>query len=137
MGASIEPGKPEESLLWEYITSEEMPPKEPLTAEQIAVIKQWIADGAYFPSEPLDPFSMTTDTRAGLDWWSLQPLSDAVPPMPEHLPEAWSQNPIDQFVFAKLIENNLQHSPPADSRNAHSPRHLRRNRLAADSGRSR
>ncbi len=115
-GTCIEPGNPAESLLYEYITSEEMPPKEPLAAEEIAVLKQWIADGAYFPSEPLDPYSMTTDRRAGFDWWSLQPLSAVIPPTPEGLPIAWSKNPIDRFVYAKLVEKELHNSPPADPR---------------------
>ena len=115
-GACIEPGSPEESLLFEYVTSEEMPPKKPLTADEIATLKQWIVDGAFFPSEPLDPFSMTTDHRAGFDWWSLQSLSTAAPPTPEGLPTAWEQNPIDHFIFAKLVEKELKHSPPVDPR---------------------
>lgn len=52
-GAAILPGKPEESLLIKRVKGEDenedrMPPpsKEPLTAEQIAVLEQWIRDGA-------------------------------------------------------------------------------------------
>jgi len=115
-GTCISPGNPEESLLYEYVTSEEMPPKKPLSTDEIAVLKQWIANGAFFPSAPLDPFSMTTDHRAGFDWWSLQPLSVAIPPTPESLPAAWSLNPIDRFVYAKLVEKELQNSPPTDPR---------------------
>ena len=115
-GTCLEPGNPEESLLFEYVSSEEMPPNDPLEADEIAVLKQWIADGAFFPNEPLDPYSITTDRRAGIDWWSLQPLSDSSPPLPEGLPAAWSQNPIDRFVYAKLVEKELQHSSPADPR---------------------
>ncbi|NOY42073.1 MAG: DUF1549 domain-containing protein, partial [Planctomycetes bacterium] len=115
-GSCIEPGKPEESLLFEYISSEEMPPKKPLSADEIAILKQWIVDGAFFPSEPLDPFSITTDHRAGIDWWSLQSLSDAISPTPVGLPAEWNLNPIDPFVFDKLAEKELQPSPPADPR---------------------
>jgi hypothetical protein len=31
-------------------------------------------------------------------------------------PPAWRENPIDRFVFAKLAEKGLRHSPPADKR---------------------
>ena len=37
-GAAIEPSKPDESLLYEYVVSEEMPPKTPLSAEETAVL---------------------------------------------------------------------------------------------------
>ncbi len=115
-GTCIEPGSPDESLLYEYVSNEQMPPEDPLSADEIATLKRWIADGAFFPSEPLDPFQVTTSRRAGLDWWSLQPLSSAPPPSPKGLPETWSQNPIDRFVYAKLSEKELQQSSPADPR---------------------
>ncbi len=115
-GTCIEPGSPEESLLIEYVASEQMPPEEPLTADEIAVLKQWISEGAFFPSEPLDPFSKTTDHRAGFDWWSLRPLAVVAPPTPEGLPAAWSENPIDRFIYAKLVEKGLQPSAAAEPR---------------------
>jgi len=115
-GAAIEPGKPEESLLYEYVLSKEMPPKKPLTSDEIAVLKRWIEQGAYFPAEPLDQFSVTTDKRAGYDWWSLRPLSLESPLTPEGMPAAWKENPIDRFVFAKLMEKQFEPSPPAQRR---------------------
>ncbi|MCA9232007.1 MAG: DUF1553 domain-containing protein [Planctomycetales bacterium] len=115
-GASITPGNPAESLLYEYVSTGEMPPKQPLSESQIAVLKQWIADGAYFPDEPLSPFAISTDRRAGFDWWSLQPLSEVDPPVSPGMPAAWAENSIDRLVFAKLAEKQLHPSPPADSR---------------------
>jgi mono/diheme cytochrome c family protein len=112
-GAAIEPGKPDDSLLYAYVSSEEMPPKKPLSNDQIAVLKQWIEQGAYFPDNPLDLFAATSDTRAGYDWWSLQPLSSEPPPVPQEIPATWKDNPIDRFVFAKLSENDLRPSPQA------------------------
>ncbi|NOY40492.1 MAG: DUF1553 domain-containing protein [Planctomycetes bacterium] len=115
-GPSLEPGDPEASLLFDHISSEEMPPKKPLTTEQIAKIKQWIVDGAYYPAQPLDPFAFTTDQRAGFDWWSIQPLAKPEPPSPTGLPGTWASNPIDRFVFAKLAEKSLAPSPAATPR---------------------
>ena len=51
-----------------------MPPKKPLAKPELAAIEQWIADGAWLPVTPLDPLAVTTDHRAGEDWWSLQPI---------------------------------------------------------------
>jgi len=115
-GTCIEPGSPDESLLFEYVAGEQMPPEKPLAADEIADLKKWIAEGAFFPSEPLDPFSISTEHRAGFDWWSLRPLAAAAPPTPEGLPAAWSENPIDRFVYAKLVEKGLQNSAPAEPR---------------------
>ncbi|MHB1021968.1 MAG: c-type cytochrome domain-containing protein [Acidobacteriaceae bacterium] len=49
-GPVVVPGHPEDSLLIEYVTSQarhrHMPPKKNLSPEDIAVLKQWIRDGA-------------------------------------------------------------------------------------------
>ena len=52
-GAAIMPGKPEESLLIKRVKGDvegedrmPPPPKQPLTAEQITILEQWIRDGA-------------------------------------------------------------------------------------------
>ena len=115
-GPALESGDPETSLLFEYVTSEQMPPEKPLTPEQIATLKKWIADGAYYPPRPLDPFAFTTDSRAGLDWWSIQPLNQAAPPSSAGIPNDWQENPIDQFIFARLADKNLTPSPAATPR---------------------
>ena len=113
-GTVIEPGNPDRSLLWQHVESDTMPPKKPLNAAEKAIIKAWIADGAKWGTETIDPFKFTTDTRAGVDWWSLQPLSNPTPPDVKH--SGWSQNPIDAFVFAKLADAGLSLSPEADKR---------------------
>ena len=115
-GPSLKPGDPETSLLFEYVASEQMPPDKPLDAEKVAALKKWIADGAYYPTEPLDPFAFTTETRAGFDWWSIQPLEVIEPPLPDGLPDGWQKNPVDRFIFARLVEKNLTPSSPASPR---------------------
>ncbi|MEJ7596118.1 MAG: c-type cytochrome domain-containing protein, partial [Planctomycetaceae bacterium] len=44
-GIAIVPGKPEQSLLWENIDADQMPPKKPLSAIEKARLKTWIAGG--------------------------------------------------------------------------------------------
>lgn len=46
-GPALVPGKPEESLLWEMVSQDEMPPEgEKLTEQEVALIRRWIAEGA-------------------------------------------------------------------------------------------
>ncbi|MBT6153678.1 MAG: DUF1553 domain-containing protein [Planctomycetaceae bacterium] len=113
-GAAIEATKPDESLLFQYVDSEEMPPKKPLSAAEIAVLKRWISDGAFYPEKPLDLFAATSDHRAGHDWWSLQPVKTVVPPAVRN--SATVRTEIDRFVVARLQQNGLGFSSPADRR---------------------
>ena len=113
-GPSIVPGNPGASLLWQRVTAGEMPPKKPLAADEQLLLKDWIARGARWGTDPIDPFRVTTATRAGYDWWSLQPVVRPRPPATRH--DDVAQSPIDSFVLAKLEAAGLTLSPPADRR---------------------
>ena len=115
-GEVVKPGNPSESLLIEYVESEEMPPSKPLAASEIAVLRRWIDSGAYLPDRSLSLFAESTSERAGVDWWSLQTLADVTPPRLDDIPESWSVHVIDRFVFARLREQGLHPSPTADKR---------------------
>jgi len=91
-----------------------MPPDHPLPAADKEVLRQWIAAGAAWGTDPIDPFRFSSSRRAGLDWWSLQPL--ARPPLPAQESDPWVRNPIDSFVLNKLRDANLDPSPPANPR---------------------
>ncbi|MBL4883729.1 MAG: DUF1549 domain-containing protein [Planctomycetaceae bacterium] len=113
-GKSIIPTDAESSLLWELVSIDEMPPKHPLSKEEKSILKQWINEGAKWGTSPLDPFAITTNTRAGRDWWSLQPLRNALPvKMKDKL---WLHNDIDAFVSQRLQQAGLHLSKPADPR---------------------
>ena len=82
-----------------------MPPKgEPLTADQIALLKAWIDRGAKWPD--------TGSEQSGkLDHWAFRPVvRPAVPVMPE------ARNPIDAFIRARLAREHLPAAPEADRR---------------------
>jgi len=101
-GPAIVPGKPDESLLLRLVSGSvpRMPREgEPLTAQQVASVRQWIADGA--------PWTESDQ------WWSLQPIRKIAPPS---VTSSWVRTPIDAFVLAKLTEHGLQPSPEADRR---------------------
>ncbi len=106
--AMVAPGKLEASELWKRIEANEMPPKKPLTASEKQIVKEWILSGAKWGRDPIDPFRFTTASRAGYDWWSLQPI--ARPAVPA------GRNPIDFLVQRKLSDNGLSLSASADRR---------------------
>jgi hypothetical protein len=113
-GTAFVPEKPEESLLWERISQNEMPPKKPLADDEKKVLQRWIAGGAKWGTDPIDIFKYTSATRAGYDWWSLRPLQR--PALPDVADNAQIRNPIDRFVLAGLHARGLRLSPEADKR---------------------
>jgi hypothetical protein len=70
----------DESSLFELVADGSMPPKKKLSIAEIATLKKWIDDGLPWPGGRLVSGSLTTDTRAGFDWWSLQPLRKVAAP---------------------------------------------------------
>jgi hypothetical protein len=112
--AAVVRGKPDDSLLWQRVRDAEMPPKKPLPEAERAVLRAWIAAGAPWGADPIDPFRVTTATRAGYDWWALQsPGRQAVPAVRGAL---LASNPIDRFLLARLQARGLSFSPEADRR---------------------
>ncbi len=105
---SITAGKPNDSELYARVAAGEMPPKKPLPAAEQKLLREWIEAGAKWGTDPIDPFRFSTSTRAGYDWWSLQPVKR--PALPA------GANAIDHFVRAKLRDNGLSLSPEADKR---------------------
>jgi hypothetical protein len=111
-GPALVPRKPDESLIWQRISAGQMPPANPLSAEEREVIRQWIESGAPWTGV----IGKAVRPRAGPDWWSLQPLRVSSPPDPEGISAEWSRGAIDRFIYAKLAEKKLQPSGPADRR---------------------
>jgi hypothetical protein len=113
-GPAIVRGKPDESLLWEKIDADEMPPKSPLSSVEKAVLRNWLEAGAAWGTDPIDAFQVSTDRRAGRDWWSLQPVRRPKPP--EVRSSGWLRGPIDAFVLQKLEVIGLSPAPLAEKR---------------------
>lgn len=107
-------GDPGGSSLLEAISGDEpqMPKNaEPLEADEVAAIRQWIESGANWPAD----FDLTRRTTADFDWWSFKPLTQ--PPIPKVLDApGWVRNPIDAFVLTKQLEIGLTPAAPADRR---------------------
>jgi hypothetical protein len=111
-GVAIVPGKSAESLLFKLVSGQDkdrpMPPKGPLSPQEIASLKAWIDQGTKWP----DDGSAKADPT---DWWSLKPLARPTPPVSQP-GQANVRNPVDQFVLARLREMKLTPSPEADRR---------------------
>ena len=57
---TVVPGKPADSELWKRVAAGEMPPKKPLSDADQKLLKEWIAGGAKWGTDPIDPFRITT-----------------------------------------------------------------------------
>ncbi|MEX2672762.1 MAG: LamG-like jellyroll fold domain-containing protein [Phycisphaeraceae bacterium] len=69
-GPAIVPGNPEESLAWDYVDLGDMPPedREPLSEEERALLRAWIADGAVWSGDRIDATAIRRDSRALEQW---------------------------------------------------------------------
>ena len=102
---NIRPGKSAESPLIHFVAGLDpdvkMPSKgDPLSAEQIGLLRAWIDQGAAWPDDGANDPRKTH--------WAFQPVKR--PAVSE------TGNPIDAFITAKLAENGLAMSPEADAR---------------------
>ncbi|MEZ6073621.1 MAG: PSD1 and planctomycete cytochrome C domain-containing protein [Pirellulales bacterium] len=119
-GRAIEPGDPDGSYLIERVVSGDMPPEErgqsqQLPEAEIELLRRWIAADAPWPeATKLDLFAFTSDTRAGRDWWALNPI--ARPEVPEVQERDEVANPIDAFVLARLESAGISPAPLASPR---------------------
>jgi hypothetical protein len=111
-GPAVVAGNADESLLVEQVESDAMPPKHPLPPAEKQLLRQWVAGGARWGTDPIDPLRTTTDRRAGRDWWSLQPVNRPQPPRTKRP----VRNSIDTFVLHRLEAANFVYQPEADRR---------------------
>jgi mono/diheme cytochrome c family protein len=112
-GPVIREKKSSESRLIHLITGLDentgrMPPEgegRALTAEQIGILRAWIDQGAVWPDK-------LAAASAANDHWSLKRV--ARPPLPHVVNEAWSRQPIDYFILARLEKEQIEPSPEVD-----------------------
>ncbi|MFO0802930.1 MAG: DUF1549 domain-containing protein [Gemmataceae bacterium] len=111
-GAVIVPGDPTKSRLIASVKREgdaPMPPKEPLAADAVAALTEWVRIGAPYPA---DAPKTTADPRKH---WAYQPVKD--PPLPTiQNPKSKIENGIDAFILSHLSDKGLSLAPQADKR---------------------
>ena len=85
------------SLLLRRVTTDDedrlMPPDDRLSDAQIADLKKWIEDGAFWPVEQKE-WTTAEDRTAH---WAFQPVKNVVPPDVRH-DGAWCRTDIDKFI---------------------------------------
>ena len=98
---AVKPGNPQNSELWSRITNQDpdelMPPpksEKKLTADQIALFKRWIEQGAKWQGH-----------------WAFEPPVKPEPPVANNL--RWPRNEIDRFILASLEKRKLRPSAEA------------------------
>jgi len=119
-GPAIVPGKPDQSLLIQAIRGEGgvklMPPKGKLSDREIALLTQWVKDGAADPRNGTEVRPQATnwdeEFQRRLNWWSLQPLRPVQAPTRRE--GEWSHEPIDRFIKAALDTAKLRPAPLAE-----------------------
>jgi hypothetical protein len=113
-GPAIVPGDPESSLLVQAVRRAgelKMPPAAPLPDDAVAVLVEWIRDGAVWTSSPNAAEHGSPNGTEGR-FWGLEPLRD--PGTPLVVDAQWVRNEIDYFVLAEMERASMQPAPPAD-----------------------
>jgi hypothetical protein len=135
---AVVPGRPADSLLLHAVMHSkkdlEMPPKEKLTTNDIAVLERWIRDGAPWPKTELVASTpkLAPDEKLGdawtdkrnpivrifggqrLDLWSLKPVKNVQPPVVKN--KRWTRTPIDRFALARIESSDGTPPREADKR---------------------
>jgi len=110
LSKEIQPGNAAKSALYQRVAGigdqARMPMGGKLEPQQIAVIKNWIDQGANWP----DNIS-AAPVEIKKHWAFIPPKR---PELPAVSNAAWCRNPIDNFVLARLDKEGLAPSPEAD-----------------------
>ncbi|QEL16228.1 PSD1 and planctomycete cytochrome C domain-containing protein [Limnoglobus roseus] len=113
-GPAIQPGKPEQSLLIQAITSTDadkrMPPKGKLSKAEIDALTAWVKDGAPDPRDGGPPRLGGVPLDEAKRWWAFQPVRRPT------VPKSAFANPVDAFIAASLAERTLSLAPATDKR---------------------
>ncbi|MDA1054389.1 MAG: DUF1553 domain-containing protein [Planctomycetota bacterium] len=111
-GAAIQPGNADASLLLQRISaadeSERMPPEgEQLKPDQIAALRDWIAQNALAPTDE-------QPERDPREHWAFK--TPVRPAIPEVESPPWKRNPVDAFIAREHQKHGLTPQSAADKR---------------------
>ncbi|MEO7299980.1 MAG: DUF1549 domain-containing protein, partial [Verrucomicrobiota bacterium] len=128
-GAAIVPGDVEKSLLIKavrYIDKDlQMPPEKAggkLSTAQIADLETWVKSGALDPRTNivLGSTSKVPSAKSPYDFAAAKTNRAYSPPknwpVPKVKNKSWAKSPIDNFILAKLEDENISPAPTADKR---------------------
>ena len=107
-GVALRPNDAAGSPIYRKVVSGKMPPKEPLSPDQVAVVRDWINAGAPW----IDGGVSQSKAKGQSALWVLQPLVSSAQPSVRST--SWVSNPIDAFILARLEAAGLVPAPWAD-----------------------
>jgi cytochrome c553 len=115
---AVVPGQPDKSLLIEAVRygnqDLQMPPKSRLSAAQVTDLAEWVKRGAPWPpeaaSQRVAKQGFDVQQRKQSHWSWTPPRAEPIPAVKN---SAWSSQPVDRFLLAKLEARQLQPAPPA------------------------
>ena len=111
-GPAFVAGKSADSLLIHAVAGlkeglARMPKKrDPLTAEQIGLLRAWIDQGAEWLER------VSAESKDAKEHWAFR--APVRPGVPEPKNKAWPRTPVDNFVLARLDKEGLRPAPEAD-----------------------
>ncbi|MBA3699140.1 MAG: DUF1553 domain-containing protein [Planctomycetes bacterium] len=119
-GPGVDVENPKKSLLLKMINysddDHQMPPKQKLPADKIAIITEWVKKGMPWTPGVKDEHAVAKkplindETR---NYWAYKkPLRPEVPKVGN---AKWVSNPIDAFILADLDRQGLKPAPPASA----------------------
>jgi mono/diheme cytochrome c family protein len=126
-GPALEPGNPEKSRLFRFVSGMEnpsMPPGKKLADSDIAALRKWIEEGAPMPAAAETPTSKKDDeAKAALAKMEDRPILPEErqfwafrAPVRPAVPDVGAKNPIDAFLRDAMRSKGLKPSPAADRR---------------------
>ena len=97
----------------------EMPPSGKLAPAKLAILEQWIKDGApWSATAKIESKEEHKASKGGVvtpeskNYWAYRPLTNTPPPTVKNA--SWVKSPIDAFILARLEEKKLAPSALAD-----------------------
>ena len=120
-GPSLVPGDMDKSLVLHAISyldeNLQMPPKNRLPADEISILKEWVAMGAPDPRDAQLAGAVRTqkiDVEKERKKWAFRPHVKA--PVPAVKKSGWGRSVVDAFVLANLELQNLEPGRDAEPR---------------------
>lgn len=117
-GPAVIAGKPDESLLMRAIRhtkgSPQMPPSGKLSANEIAILEEWVRRGAHYPGSSMVSKRETINWDEARKFWSLVPPKAATLPLVKD--KEWARTRIDTLLLADMEQRQLRPSRVAEPR---------------------
>ena len=117
-GPAAVPSRPDESLMIQAVAHRhedlKMPPKGKLPDAEVALLSQWVAMGAPWPSGVGKSRVASSGADPAAEHWAFRPMRPTAPPPVKD--RSWIASPVDAFVLARLEARRIAPSAAADRR---------------------